>query len=1433
MSTPPSNPYIGPRSFEEGEGARFFGRERELGKLLNLLIARRLVLLYAPSGAGKTSLINAALIPQLRAEGFVVRRPVRLNAELSAAALPLAANRYGLATRLALDEELPPAERATPTELAQTNLGAYLDRRQGASDADEVLIFDQFEELLTTDPTDRGAKEQFLAELGAALENPRRWALFAIREDYLGSLRPLLVRLPTRLDALFRLDLLDPTQARRAAQGPALAAGVPFTNAAVTTLIDDLRRTIVQRPDGTSELVLGETIEPVQLQVVCYRLWKTTVAADDGSGEIGEAALTGVPTVDQALADYYATSAELAARTHQIDEQRVRDWVEYQLITANGLRGQVLRQPGATAELANEAIQELVDAHLVRGEERRGALWYELAHDRLIEPVRASNTAWRTLHLSLMQRRATQWEQEGRPDGLLLHGPDLRQAERDLRAAKGTLRLVRPRALSATEQAFLERSRSTERQARRLRRLAWVASAVSLVALVLAAVAFTFYGQANDALRDAERSANRAQTSEADAVKQAMLAQTAEAQALTALASLEVQNRVSLARQVALQSQSLRATQTDLAALLAVQSVQIDQNDLSLANLFTTLGASLPVVAVRGNAAERTFERRSTFRIVRTTVSPDGTRAAFRFSNGEVQVWDVTAAQPRDRFYVRVGENAAISFSHDGRLVALADERTTPRRVLIRDVVQQKVVATYTFNSFEQITPIIGDLAFSPNDRLLAIGSSPLVLWNWQDGTSDTIDSPGLLRVAFSPDSQLLALSGRGGLSMVDLQSQQRQTLTFEEGAFSGLRGVAFSPDSSLLAAGTFNGISLFDTASLVQVAQLNGNNGGSPLVVAFSRDGLRIALGNYSGNTVVWTAEQVSDASLREAWLGVNAPPAVYRQHVGLAYGLAALADDQFVSTSTEGAILFWDFAAAHPSRHEVGTGSTDSNRVAEAERSPALFRFSLMDRIELRDSDGIQRATVPLSQATVALRPDGTVLAVADQVALRLFDVQRNQFLDIRTDELAGSLPELFALQYSPDGTTLAAILGDRTPLFDGHTLAPGVTLPARFHGFSADGRSIATWQDGEPIRFWEAQSGRQIGSLPSDLAGSLHAAADGGWVMFIDSADSMQAFDATGQPRGQTIVFERPWELARTVQGGSAVAVLARQGDGFQLQLRDATSLSLMTTRTLPIGAVDSVVLSPDATKLAYRVCLRSVGPAFRNECVDWRMYVFDIEQGVEFVVPDNGIPLAFGSDGQRFFTFTTPDSLEQFITVYRWNFDSDHWLEAACSLANRNLSLSEWRRFVSLDEPYKATCLKATDGGLAIEALVHDQQFDAAFAANDGAQAGDWSPQTWNALCAAGVFAERVDEGLQACDQAVMLDPTSGRWREMRGVARALVGEYAGAAEDLRAFAAWTPDQETRDQVLAWLSRLDRGENPFDRPTLNKLHSELFGVNLPGG
>src|SRR5262245_13907039 len=88
MSQAPTNPYVGPRTFSEAEKDRFFGREREAQDLLALVLSERLVLFYAQSGAGKSSLLHTRLIPRLREEGFEVLPVGRVSGDLPAGLAP-------------------------------------------------------------------------------------------------------------------------------------------------------------------------------------------------------------------------------------------------------------------------------------------------------------------------------------------------------------------------------------------------------------------------------------------------------------------------------------------------------------------------------------------------------------------------------------------------------------------------------------------------------------------------------------------------------------------------------------------------------------------------------------------------------------------------------------------------------------------------------------------------------------------------------------------------------------------------------------------------------------------------------------------------------------------------------------------------------------------------------------------------------------------------------------------------------------------------------------------------------------------------------------------------------------------------------------------------------------------------------------------------
>jgi WD40 repeat protein len=490
------NPFVGPKALTEED--QLFGRTVELKRLHSLLNAERIVLLYSPSGAGKTSLLHAGLKGLLVQDGFVVRPTIRVTHEMppSLGAQSLR-NRYALSTLLSLEAGRP--SEFEPAALATMRLDEYLATTRTASTAGgaECLLFDQFEELFTVDPIDVDEKRAFLEEVGQALRDPDRWAVFSMREEFVAHLDPYLKLFPTKLRTRFRLDLLRPEPAIQAIQGPAREAGVEFSDEAASLVVDDLRTVLVQRGSAAVPEE-GPTVEPVQLQVVCHRLWTrlgdVTRVEPEHVRELGD--------VDNALRDFYDDIVREVAHRTDVSERAIRTWISDQLVTEQGYRAQT--QHGPAEDANGRVLPALEDAHLVRADRRRTTDWYELAHDRLVDPVKSSNVAWLEEHLSVLQRGARLWDAQRRDGRALLVGPQLREADEWAAQHPGEFGELERDFLKAStrEEARVVRE---ERSTRRTRLLAITASIVSLAAIAGLIAAIWQWQKVNEEKTRAER----------------------------------------------------------------------------------------------------------------------------------------------------------------------------------------------------------------------------------------------------------------------------------------------------------------------------------------------------------------------------------------------------------------------------------------------------------------------------------------------------------------------------------------------------------------------------------------------------------------------------------------------------------------------------------------------------------------------------------------------------------------------------------------------------------------------------------------------------------------------------------------------------------------------------------------------------------------
>lgn len=404
-----ANPYLGPRPFTQDDADRFFGREREVSELYSLVAAHRTVLLYAQSGAGKTSLLNAGLIPMLESGGFDALPTARVSGRSEHALAKLRVENVNIDNVYVSSCIGTWAEDNTRINSSLSTALAYRRRREDAKGQTlpRVAIFDQFEELFTAYPKRWQERKGFFEQLAEAMEvDPSLRVLFAMREDFVARIDPYEELLPEELRTRYRLEQLREDAALEAVEKPLAGTGIAFRPGVAKSLAEDLMRTVStsieapvhQEVSPASEDQLpraharGEYVEPVQLQVVCFSLFRNL---PEGTTEITREHLATFGDVDQALQDFYQSALKEAAGKAAIDEDSLRRWFESELITEAGTRGLVFRGEKAAGGIPNATVDALEELHIIRAEARGGDRWYELSHDRFIQPILTANQEWR------------------------------------------------------------------------------------------------------------------------------------------------------------------------------------------------------------------------------------------------------------------------------------------------------------------------------------------------------------------------------------------------------------------------------------------------------------------------------------------------------------------------------------------------------------------------------------------------------------------------------------------------------------------------------------------------------------------------------------------------------------------------------------------------------------------------------------------------------------------------------------------------------------------------------------------------------------------------------------------------------------------------------------------------------------------------------
>ncbi len=880
------NPYVGPRPFEESDRKLFFGRDRETNELASLVVAHRVLVLYAPSGAGKTSLLNAGLIPLLKEEeGFEVLPLTRVRGLIpDGMRLEQIPNLYIFNTLLSWEEESTGPETLTRERLAD---GLKLRRRAEEREDPQprLLVFDQFEELFSSYPERWRDRRGFFLELAEAMAaDPLLRVVLVLREDYLAQLDPYATFLPERLRTRFRLDRLRETAAREAIEEPLRDSRRSFQPGVARELVEKLSKIPIETTAGVN--VIGEFIDPVQLQVVCQSLWRNL---PNDVSEISRDHLRAFGDVDQVLSIFYETavaaaSGKVVVSGTGVSEAELRRWFEHTLITPAATRGTVYRGQEETGGIANTVVDELETLHLVRGEYRGGSRWYELSHDRFIEPVRQSNARWRTKRLKehdawqRLETKAESWIAQGAGSEDLLDGPELLEAERWLKNPSFAALGVSEKLLALVKSS---RSRSESKAALRLRRWVGILLVTLLIVVGLASVA----------------------------VWQGQLAKR--------------QNQHAIAGRLSTNALAHLEDQLDLALLLSIEAYLSDSSAETHTTLYRVVktasrlsvflhyeqGAEVRSVAFSSNSRvlasgcrdgiirlwdveTRHFQEplvAHAFGVLSVAFSPDNKILASSSWDGTVRLWDLNTLQLREEPFSGNDDWVwSVAFSPDGRLLALG---TGTGIVWLWDVRTHQFLGELSGHSGKVV-----NVAFSPDSHILASCSNDRMVRLWDVGTRQPLDEPlsghtGMVSsVAFAPDGQILAsASADGTVRLWDVATRQPlgEPLSGPTGMVSGpvdhiqasasdndtvrlwdvatrqfpgeppagMSSVAFAPAGRLIMASASDDgtVQLWDVATRKPLRELLSGHAGSVESVAFSPDGSILASGSADRTVRLW----------------------------------------------------------------------------------------------------------------------------------------------------------------------------------------------------------------------------------------------------------------------------------------------------------------------------------------------------------------------------------------------------------------------------------------------------------------------------------------------------------------------------------------------------------------------------------------------------